>query len=111
MIPAHLSILIVCCALLIHLLLRKRRTGPRIVFSQLTTVAFAYPRTGIHWSVLLLWLFFTMGFIKNFIQPLVDAEIRQEYLQFPGGLVTAWLLLFLVYFPFQLGYLWRILLS
>ncbi len=94
--PLHSTLLVVTAILLGAILFRGKWS-----FSNLL----ALPRNRTHWWMQLLWILSTLRFVYFVLQPRFDDTIRQEYLQLRGGLLTAWLLLFLLYLPFLVAYL------
>jgi hypothetical protein len=98
--------ILVLIVLIVLLLLGIQRTGPKTVFSQIPRAAFARPRSPGHAFIQFLWVLVTLrfGYIM-FVQPFRDREIMEEYLDLPGGLVTAWLFYLFAYLPWLLIYL------
>ena len=98
--------LLILTVVLVLMWLRRKRTGPTIVFSEIPRVALALPRSYLHWFVQFLWVLVTLrfGYIM-FIQPFRDREIMEEYLALPGGLMMAWAFYLLAYLPWLLIYL------
>lgn len=84
------------------------RVGPdlRIFDVRVLKAAFTAPQSLGQLIVQLVGILgmYRFGYIM-FVQPIVDREIRQEYMGYPGGIATAWLFYCLGFLPFLLIYL------